>query len=161
MSMNKQRRHMIKATAAIAASSVMLLAAPSMVAAACSSSEHAALNNSNLPGGLRVELTRKGRQAYVTVTNTLTTPVTLTHVYPGIVSDQSGSFDLNSLLVTGPKTVIPGKPWISKIGKAHIASLSAPTSPKITQGVKITVATHNATADGYKLVETTRTLLVS
>ena len=161
MSMNKQRRQMIKATAAIAASSVTLLTAPSMVTAARLPSGHAALNNTTSSGGLRIELSRNGTQAYVTVTNTLTTPVTLTHVYPGIVSDQSGSFDLNSLLVAGPKTVMPGKPWVSKIGKTHVASLRAPTSPKISQGVKITVATHNATADGYKLVETTRTLLVS
>ncbi len=161
MSMNKQRRQMIKATAAFAASSVALLAAPSVVTAACSKSSHAALNKSTLHAGLRIELSRQGSQAYVTVTNTLTTPVTLTHVYPGIVSDQTGSFDLNSLLVSGPKTVMPGKPWISKIGTAHVASIKAPTSPKIAQGVKITVATRNATADGYKLIETTRTLLVS
>ncbi len=157
MPMNKQRRQMIKATAAIAASSVTLLTAPSMVNATSLPSE---LNKPAEPRGLRVELSHKGAQTYVTVTNTLTTPVTLTHVYPGVVTDRDESFDLNSLLVTGPKTVMPGKPWVSKIGKTHIASLSAPTSPKITQGVKITVATHSATADGYKLVETTRTLLV-
>jgi len=65
-------------------------------------------------------------------------------------------------LAKGPKTVMPGKPWVSKIHPAQASKLmnaSQINSTQVVQGVKITVATNQATPSGNRLVETTRTLL--
>jgi len=102
MSMNKQRRQMIKATSALAASSVALLATPTWVSAASSAAHTAPA--ASAPDALRITVSNVGRQTYVTVDNTSRKAVTLTHILPGVVSDENGTFDLNSLLAKGPIT---------------------------------------------------------
>jgi len=157
MSMNKQRRQMMKATTALAASSVALLATPTWVSAASSKAQPTSAHDA-----IRITVSNVGKQTYVTVDNTSRKPVTLSHILPGVVSDENGTFDLNSLLAKGPITVMPGKPWVSKIHPAQAVKLITPGQVNATQvvhGVKITVATRHTTPVGNTTIETTRTLL--
>ena len=95
------------------------LAAPGLAAAACthgktSVTASAAVQTepvSALRGtGLVVSFTDNagtGAARNIIITNTTSEPITLSAVYPGIVTTKEGQYDLNSLLRNGPKVFAP------------------------------------------------------
>ncbi len=104
MAIDTIRRSLIKATALATGATIN----PIVAAAACNHSVPAdTVTSTAIRGtGLVVSFGEKpsvdgSRQ--VIVTNTNDQPVTLSYVYPGIVSTPDGQYDLNSLLVNGSR----------------------------------------------------------
>lgn len=99
-------KKLIAATGAIAAPT-LLNAAPKLSTAMGASTQSAVSESVSLRGtGLVISLADHnpvtGRRKVI-ISNITNKDVTLSHVYPGIVSTSEGNYDLNELLASGPK----------------------------------------------------------
>lgn len=160
MATDKLKRKSLKFLAA----GTGLLAAPGIVAAACNHGiKQAKVVDSPLRGtGLVVSFTSDvsiGTSRQVTITNTSNSPVTLSHVYPGIVSTPEGSYDLNSLLINGRREFAANQAITLTIEpvNANTAKLYAPvgSSPDAWLSVK----TQNRRINGGLDVTTVRHII--
>jgi len=94
----------------------------------------------------------------VIVTNTNDQPVTLSQVYPGIVSTPDGQYDLNSLLVNGSREFAARHATTLTIQVAQNDQLDQHAHPLRTADSLIHVRTTNPNVNGGQPVTTIREL---
>jgi len=92
----------------------------------------------------------------VIVTNTTNRPVTLSHVYPGIVSTPDGQYDLNSLLINGSREFAANHATTLNIQLAKSDTLNRHQQPLRTADSVVHVRTTNANVNGGQPVTTVR-----
>jgi len=98
----------------------------------------------------------------ITVTNTTNKAITLTEVYPGIVSTPDGQFDLNSILENGSKTFAPKQANTLTIPRlSSQAAKTMRTKPASIDASRITLAvnTHSPNVNHGAPVTTIRSML--
>jgi len=164
MAINTIRRSTLKAMALATGATIV----PSLAAAAC---KHGVgtdtMASTAIRGtGLIVSFGEKpgidgSRQ--VIVTNTNSQPVTLSQVYPGIVSTPDGQYDLNSLLVNGSREFAANHATTLTIKVARNDQLNqridTSTQALQTSNSLIHVRTTNANVNGGRPVTTVRQVL--
>lgn len=94
----------------------------------------------------------------VIVTNTSRKPVTLSLVYPSVVSTPEGQYDLNSLLINGTRTFAPKQAIKLNINPATRAASNTRTPWMHPADSMISVLTHNPNINGGAPVTTTRAM---
>jgi len=105
MSIDLNKRSSMKKLAAatgVLAAPAVLTAAPSVTATQTAVSESVSLRGTGLVISLADHNPVTGRRKVI-ISNVTNKDVTLSHVYPGIVSTSEGNYDLNELLANGPK----------------------------------------------------------
>ncbi len=168
MTIDRRKRNTMK----IMAASTGALFAPVVAGAATSSSlkdisQSAAETTIQLRGtGLQISLSHRynvgstNGSHTVVITNTSNEAVSLSHVYPGIVRTEDGSFDINSLLAKGPRVFEPRQPYLLQIERipagADAKERQLPTHIRST--AKLSVNTRSPAIHGGDEVTTTRTM---
>ncbi len=168
MSIDEKKRNtmkaMVAATAAVAvpgiAGAALLKKNTLTTAAAVQTDSTIALRGTGLKISLahRYNIGSTAGSRTVVITNTSDNPVTLSHVYPGIVRTEDGSYDINSLLANGPRVFEPQQPYLLQVERlsAQLTERQVPTNTGIQQTV--TVNTANPAINGGPEVFTTRTM---
>jgi len=168
MAINKIRRATLKAMVLASGATI----APSLAAAACkhSVSTQSMASTAIRGTGLIVsfgEKPGKDGSRQVIVTNTNNQPVTLSQVYPGIVSTPDGQYDLNSLLVNGTREFAANHATTLTIKVAQNDQLNDQLNQRMdasaqalrTSDSLIYVRTTNANVNGGRPVTTVRQVL--
>jgi len=159
MAINTNKRSTLKVIAMATGATI----APSIAIAACNHGVNKdVMASTSIRGtGLVVSFGEKSgidgtRQ--VVVTNTGDQAVTLSHIYPGIVSTPDGPYDLNSLLVNGPVKFEAKQDTTLSIKVAQTDQLDFHRHPMRTADSLIHVRTTNENVNGGRPVTTTREL---
>lgn len=160
MAINKSRRSTLKIIAMATGATI----APGIAAATCyhGASSDAMASTTIRGTGLVISFGAKpdidGSQKVI-VTNTNDQPVTLSQVYPGIVSTPNGQYDLNSLLVNGSREFAANQATTLTIKVAKSDQLNRHKHHMRTADSVIHVQTTNANVNGGQPVITTREML--
>lgn len=158
MAIDTSRRSTLKVMALATGATI----APSFVAAACKHGVNTeATASTTIRGtGLIVSFTEKvgvSGSRQVIVTNSNDQPVTLSRIYPGIVSTPDGQYDLNSLLVNGSREFAPNHATTLTIEVAQTEQLDRSIQrPMRTADSLIHVRTNSMNVNGGEPVTTIR-----
>ncbi|MEE9321665.1 MAG: hypothetical protein V3U76_14565 [Granulosicoccus sp.] len=95
----------------------------------------------------------------VTISNTSDKSVTLKHVYPGFVTIDNQSFDINSLLVNGHYTIKAGESRVLPIQPMAEFSAERAIPKHLTHKSPITITTNYSHFGEAKSVSTTRSFM--
>lgn len=160
MAIDKQKRDSLKYLAVGAGA----LAAPGFVAAACNHrvQQAEALNTTLRGTGLVVSFVgtaKIGSARNVIITNTSNSTVTLSHVYPGIVSTPEGSYDLNSLLVNGRREFAANQAVTLTIEAINTKTAKLKVPVESQADAWLSVRTHNSRVNGGRDVTTVRHMI--
>jgi len=91
---------------------------PSTVNAAAKYLDSQAITDSELSQGNDLAISMvsgHGRWHAVQMTNTGKLPVTVKHVYPGLVSVDNKTYDINGIFKAGPIVIEPGKKYLGAV----------------------------------------------
>lgn len=157
MTIDNKKRSTMKILAAASGA----MAAPGLVAAACNHGATTDITASTpLRGtGLVVSFTDTSAVAsaqQVVITNTTDKPVTLSHIYPGVVSTPQGSYDLNSLLTNGTREFAAHDTITLTIEPVKTAEAEYPQPGKASADTWISVQTQDSRINGGQHVKTVR-----
>ncbi len=159
MAIDIKRRITLK-TVALASSALSL---PGIATAAFKPTQPQELSaNTRINGtGLVISFTGKplsdGSQRVI-ITNTSDTDISLSHVYPGIVSTPDGQYDLNSLLVDGALTFAPHEATTLSLMPVNHQAINEMSKPLSSANTVLSVRTTHPMTNGGEPVVTTRSL---
>jgi len=155
MSIDSQKRTTMKLLAVTTGA----MAAPGVIAAANLSDTQQSSATELDRTGLVVsfsETTNADGTRQVIVTNTSDKAVTLSQVYPGIVSTPQGAYDLNSLVHDGSREFAPKQANTLTIEPVKTAEAKYPTMSGTASNSWISVRTRDSRINGGKHVTTVR-----
>ncbi len=168
MTIDKNKRKTLKILTASSAATAGVMAAPSLVHAACQHAGQTAAVETDVAlrgTGLvisfssRANISPTAGSRTVVITNTSNKPVTLTHVYPGIVDTGTARYDINSLLAKGPRVFEPNEPVLLQIEAVANHAIEKHIPAGLHYKSEVSINTLSPGVNGGQAVKTVRTLL--